>query len=361
MTSGPVNAVVASISAGFMTGRQFKKSAKTRSWEAAEDARRKLEEGFRAGAAPTEVPLESRVTIIKAVDLYLIERQTSGLSGTVLDKTKRELGRFRAFVELGSVFFPADIDIAILLEYRASWKDLYPSTGTQQQVQTRLRAFLRFCHDNGWITKLPRLSPIKVEEPPTLPLSKNEYESLLAKIPEVFKEDRKIKRVRGLIQLMRHSGLAIRDAVTLERAEIQEDKMKGLYRVATSRQKTGTHVSVLLPPSVAREILAVENSSPKFLFWTGNGLETSHVTGWQHDLRALFRATFGKATHFTPHCLRDTFAVECLSAGIPLEEVSKLLGHSSVRTTEKSDAPWVTSRQDRLDSLVASSWAKGAE
>jgi integrase len=70
----------------------------------------------------------------------------------------------------------------------------------------------------------------------------------------------------------------------------------------------------------------------------------------------LFRGTFGKDTHFTPHCLRDTGAVEWLSAGIPLEEVSKLLGHTSVKTTEKSYAPWVTARQDRLDALVVATW-----
>lgn len=346
----------------FHDGRQFKKSVKSRSWEAAEDARRKLEDGFRAGAASPTVTNESRVTVARAVDLYTTERETSRLSAGALGKLKRELGRLKAFLELRSIFFPADIGIAVLIEYRGTWKALYPSSATQQQVQARLRAFLRFCHDNGWMEKLPKLSPIAVDVPPTLPLSKKEYEKLLGKVPAVFADERKAQRVRALLQLMRHSGLAIRDAVTLERREIVHDKKKGLHRVSTSRQKTGTHVSVLLPPDVAAEVLAVPNGNSDYFFWTGNGLETSVVTGWQHDLRALFRAVFGRDTAFTPHCLRDTFAVECLSAGIPLEEVSKLLGHSSVKTTEKSYAPWVSARQERLDSLVVAAWAnaKGA-
>jgi integrase/recombinase XerD len=57
-----------------------------------------------------------------------------------------------------------------------------------------------------------------------------------------------------------------------------------------------------------------------------------------------------------PHQLRDTAAVEWLKAGIPLEEVSKLLGHASIRTTEKHYSPWVKSRQDRLDDLVMGTW-----
>jgi site-specific recombinase XerD len=53
-------------------------------------------------------------------------------------------------------------------------------------------------------------------------------------------------------------------------------------------------------------------------------------------------------TDFAPHCLRDTFAVDLLKKGVPLEEVSKLLGHKSIKTTEESYAKWVQARQDRL-------------
>jgi integrase len=153
---------------------------------------------------------------------------------------------------------------------------------------------------------------------------------------------------------MRWSELSIRDAVTLERNELQRDKKKKIFRVTTSRQKTGTHVSVPIPLAVAREVLAVSNENPKFIFWTGNGNEQTAVTNWQHDLRALFRDAGFPAGH--PHQLRDTFAVDLLKKGVPLEEVSKLLGHESIKTTEKAYAPWVQARQDRLDSLVIRSW-----
>src|ERR1700679_94676 len=45
------------------------------------------------------------------------------------------------------------------------------------------------------------------------------------------------------------------------------------------------------------------------------------------------------------HRLRDTFAVDLLSKGVPMEEVSRLLGHTSTRTTEKSYAKWSKGRQ----------------
>ena len=58
-----------------------------------------------------------------------------------------------------------------------------------------------------------------------------------------------------------------------------------------------------------------------------------------------------------PHRLRDTFAVRMLLKGIPLEDVSRLLGHSSVKVTETYYAKWVASRKRRLERLVAESFS----
>lgn len=42
----------------------------------------------------------------------------------------------------------------------------------------------------------------------------------------------------------------------------------------------------------------------------------------------------GLAQKFTCHCARHTFATVSISLGIPIEVVSKLLGHTSIRTTQ---------------------------
>ena len=47
---------------------------------------------------------------------------------------------------------------------------------------------------------------------------------------------------------------------------------------------------------------------------------------------------------------------DLLEKGVPLEEVSKLLGHESIKTTERSYAKWVKGRLDRLNSLVIGTW-----
>jgi integrase/recombinase XerD len=337
-------------------------SAKTRSWTLAEEAKRKLEDRFRE-ADPSKriedisVKAASRATIEKAVELYLSEKQTQGIDATAYQKHVRELGRMKEFMAKRGRMFPHEIGLTDLTEFRATWVHHYSSSLTRSKVQERLRGFLRYCFNAKMIDQMPVLSPIKVDEPPTLPLTGVQYKKLLDAIPKEFRSPDKVKRVHALIRLMRHSGLAIQDAVTLERDQIHKDTKKNIYRVVTSRQKTGTHVSVPLPPDVAAEIIAVMelNGHPQYIFWNRtDGKPKAAVDVWERAFKRAFKAAGMPSGH--SHQLRDTFAVGLLKRGVPLEEVSKLLGHTSIKTTEKSYAPWVESRQNRLDDLVVGTW-----
>jgi integrase/recombinase XerD len=58
------------------------------------------------------------------------------------------------------------------------------------------------------------------------------------------------------------------------------------------------------------------------------------------------------------HRFRDTFSVELLLAGVPIERVAILLGHQSVRITEKHYSPWIRSRQEQLEADVQRAWAE---
>jgi site-specific recombinase XerD len=71
----------------------------------------------------------------------------------------------------------------------------------------------------------------------------------------------------------------------------------------------------------------------------------------------LFKESDGQPKPAHLHMLRDTFAVEYLLAGMPLDEVSRLLGHSSVLITQKHYAPWVLERQQRLAASVRTAWS----
>ena len=48
--------------------------------------------------------------------------------------------------------------------------------------------------------------------------------------------------------------------------------------------------------------------------------------------------------------------MEFLLSGVPLERVSVLLGHSSVKITERHYAPWVLERQEQMEEDVRRAW-----
>jgi hypothetical protein len=58
---------------------------------------------------------------------------------------------------------------------------------------------------------------------------------------------------------------------------------------------------------------------------------------------------------------RDTFAVELLLSGVPLDQVSLLLAHDSIKVTERHYAPFVKARQEQLETSVRLAWRHMSE
>jgi len=101
------------------------------------------------------------------------------------------------------------------------------------------------------------------------------------------------------------------------------------------------------------------NSNAKYFFWSGTGKPQSATSNWgQRCVAPVFAAAgIQSEGNMLSHRLRDTFAVHLLEHGTPMEEVSRLLGHESIRTTERHYAKWSKGRQERADELVMASWA----
>ena len=92
------------------------------------------------------------------------------------------------------------------------------------------------------------------------------------------------------------------------------------------------------------------------LYWHGggNGKLKSAVTDWQRSLAKVYGTAGVPDAH--AHRFRDSFAVELLMSGVPLERVSVLRGHSSVKITERHYAPWVRERQEQMEADVRRAW-----
>ena len=59
---------------------------------------------------------------------------------------------------------------------------------------------------------------------------------------------------------------------------------------------------------------------------------------------------------FNPHRFRDTFAHESLLEELLMDDLSKALGHSSVRVTEEYYGHWGVDRQKQLNDRMRATW-----
>jgi integrase/recombinase XerD len=157
-------------------------------------------------------------------------------------------------------------------------------------------------------------------------------------------------RLRALVLLLRYTGMRISDVINLNAERIVGNRLF-LYT-----QKTGEPVNTILPDFVLSALGDTRRKSEKFFFWSGIGKLESTARSWQTRLRKLFE--FANVEKGHAHRFHDTFAVDLLLAGIPMERVSVLLGHHSLRVTEKHYAPWVRSRQLQLESDLATAWSR---
>ena len=339
--------------------KQHRLSAGTRSWAEAETKKREVEDQLagRVVAPASEKPRD----VPGCISVFIQDKKVQGVTEGVIQKYEHFLRRLQTYCESRGVHIVTGITREVITGFMSRWPEWYPSTLTRAKTRERLRSFLRYCYEAQWIDRVPPVPAIKVIEPETQPLTPKEYEALLDAVYVAIDSKRDglalQTKVHTFLETMRWTGLAILDALTLRRSAVTKDPKGKMYRVTTKRKKTGTPVSIPLPARVAEALLALPDEG-EYFFWSGEGKPQSARSNWgQRYISPVFKAAGVKGdNNMVSHRLRDTFAVGLLEKGVPMEEVSKLLGHTSIRTTEKSYAKWSKGRQDRVDNLVSATW-----
>jgi integrase/recombinase XerD len=306
-----------------------------------------------------------RVTVQKAVDAYMKNARSRSLQPDTISKLARTFERqFLPWTRTEGLEFIDEVDLNALLAFRSTWHE---GATVKAKKQDRVIGFFWECFRRNFISQNPALSLSKIrpKHVPTDYYPRHEFDKIID-TTYIYGDPRggyiaiddTRTRLRILTLLMRWSGLRIRDAVTLERHRLDGDSLL-LYQA-----KTGQGVYVPLPPHVVEALVNIPDGprpNGRYFFWSGTGLPKSVVADWQRSYRRLFeladiRKLDGQRKRCHPHMFRDTFAVENLLAGVPIDQVSTLLGHSSVKVTERHYAPFVKARQLQLQQSVRDAW-----
>jgi integrase len=312
--------------AGRIDGKPVRYSLDTNNWDR---ALMKIAEGLAR-------PAHAGATLTDAASTYLADCEARHLAAATITD-------YRALLALLSAHLPgAEVDAimpAHITSFRATRKI---SASTARKELIALRAFFGFCRRNRWCEDNPA-AEVRMPEndtAPTMPYTQAEVTALLAACERYGQSAAHRDRARALVLLLLYSGLRIGDVMMMRRDRI--DWRSG--RLILRTQKTGVRVSVKLPSHV----IAALDRLPKgeYLFWRGGRGSTAQSTA-RVTLHRL--AKLAGVDDVRPHRFRDTFSCRLLEKGVDIRRVQHLLGHASLRTTERHYAPFVAEHQRLLD------------
>jgi site-specific recombinase XerD len=334
----------------------LKRSAKTRSWEIANKKARLLEEELDQKALGVEAPKNPEpITIEAAAALYLADMVQRGKG---IDKPRRMLRRLQDYANANNVILLKDVTARLLTEWRGKWTfKVYSSCPAVHWAVVRTFFGWAFATELILVDPSAKLRCLPYIHNQVYPLSQDEMSRLLAATSECGFVAEVAYRIKVFILLQRWSGLACMDAATLRRDRLLANN--NLTRV--QRNKTGVQVFVPVPSTVCDALRGLQNDHLDYFFWNPDRMTKRSVVALFGGLLCIVFDKAGVAhgrEEMLSHRFRHTFAVEMLLAGVGIEEVSKLLGHKTMRTTERYYSAWVPKRQQKLEAEVKEAWTK---
>jgi hypothetical protein len=204
---------------GFLGHKEIRESLKTRDWEKAQGIIREWEaEGEQSAEAEP-------VTVAEAWQQYLVDAEARKLRRPTVYKYKLLSRQMEAFALANRLRFLREFDLPMLRRFRASWPN--ENLGALKKLEN-LRAFFRFAHGCKWVDENPArmLQSPQVTQRPTIPFTPEQMTDILAACERYgrkcrggkYRANENVRRIWAFVLLLRHSGLRIGDAVTLERS-----------------------------------------------------------------------------------------------------------------------------------------------
>ncbi len=200
-----------------------------------------------------------------------------------------------------------------LMPYRIKIAHLNPKTISKKL--SAIRSFVEFLNDNNFKVILKADESVKVAKTLPKPIS---HENILLALKEA-------KPMEKLVVSMLYTlGLRISELCGVKLEDISQSWIRVLGKGSKHRDVP----IIKSTKELIDEYLAT--SAPKKYLFEKNGEKLS-----ENSLRYIVTKVFRRvALKVTPHQLRHSYASSLLNGGAPIVDVSELLGHSSMATTQ---------------------------
>lgn len=271
--------------------------------------------------------------IVKFLSYCAVERQ---LSTNTREAYRYDLADFRKWIP--ARFKRAPITTETLREYL---EDMTNSRGFSASTVRRriacLRSFFRYLEDeqvsadpfSGWRLKLPRRRRLPRA------LSRDEAGQLLSSRQLTKNNGQEAIPSRGMeLRLMVATGIRVGELCKLWTSDVWQDGSALRIRGKGSRDR----LVYVTDPNLRRELTKLVSSRHRLLGEPGPLFVNRRGTALRpHSVRSKLGVVSRRAgikRRITPHMLRHTAATLLIENGVDIRVVQKLLGHSSIATTE---------------------------
>ncbi len=215
--------------------------------------------------------------------------------------------------------------IEAFVEYEQD-RGLKPMTVSGRLIS--IHAFLRFLVEGEVIDPNVLRKKIRIKVPEALPkaIEPENIKVLFAVIDHV--------RDRAIFLMLLRTGMRIGELLDLKIPEVNLKEKKVIIYEA---QKTRVGRVVYFSDDAKEALgswLKARDPKKEFVFY-GQGRNRLGYTGAQLRFEKYNEAAGLSAKGYTIHCLRHTFASELLNAGMRLECLQPLLGHTSLEVTRR--------------------------
>ena len=270
---------------------------------------------------------ETNVTILTLFDRHNADAKTKSERGLIVDATykkylltRKYLADFLRTKQNKQDILLTDLTPAIIEQFFVYMNSLM-DVNTAIHKMKLMKKILRIAQEEGYIQAMP--FKLKLVSKPL------QYDPLTVEEIRVirYKEfsSPRMQHVRDLFVFACYTGLAFTDLSHLSKSDMKIDE-NGSEWIIKSRQKTKVVSHIPLLP-IAKKIWEKYDyhlptlSNQKYNSYLG---EIADVCGIQKHLHS--------------HLARHTFATILLNSGVDMVSVSKILGHSNSKITEKTYA-----------------------
>jgi integrase/recombinase XerD len=300
--------------------------------------------------------------LAECIENYLASRRHE-LGEKTEGQIRLLLRRLQTYCSSNGVYFIRELTVDILERFKVDGLPGLADTSKSTAV-AKLRCFLRDAFRRGWITEslVDRVTAHRAVYEQKEPYADAEIAAILAEASKLNGGTHGYAKhpatFRLLLELMLETGMRVGDAIRFDPSAVTKGDHLWIYPFSmqknkrTDRQK---HVEAYLTDRMKRAIDECEWLSPRLPIHFGSSANQSYLGNEVYARMQTVGARCG-VPDCRPHRLRDTFAVRKLLSGLQLDDVSRLLGHSSVKITETYYAKWTNSRTRRLERLVAESF-----